>query len=192
MGLRKRLKLSYIRCVMLRLFAALPIPDDVAEPLARLQRGVPGARWSPRENFHITLRFFGEMDETKADDLDRELEAIVADPFEIALKGAGHFGGGEPHALWLGVASNPPLESLARKCDAAARRAGLALEKRPYTPHLTLAYLGRTDLDRVMAFERQHALLSCEPWRVTWFGLYSSWLGTGASHYQLEREYRLG
>jgi 2'-5' RNA ligase len=55
-----------------------------------------------------------------------------------------------------------------------------------------MAYLGRTQLDRVMAFERQHALFACEPWRVTWFGLYSSWTGKRASQYQLEREYRLG
>jgi 2'-5' RNA ligase len=177
---------------MLRLFAAIPAPDDVAETLVRLQRGVPGARWSPRENFHITLRFFGEINVRMAEDLDAELAAIVADPFEVALKGAGHFGAEDPHALWMGVAANPALEALARKCELAAKRAGLASERRPYAPHLTMAYLGRTQLDRVMAFERQHALFACEPWRVTWFGLYSSWTGKRASQYQLEREYRLG
>lgn len=177
---------------MLRLFAAIPAPDDVAEVLVRLQRGVPGARWRPRENFHITLRFFGEIDVHAAEDLDAELAAIVADPFEAALKGAGHFGADDPHSLWMGVGANPALEALARRCELAARRAGLTPDRRTFAPHLTMACLGRTSLDRVMAFERQHALFASDPWRVTWFGLYSSWTGKHASQYQLERTYRLG
>ena len=46
----------------LRLFAALPIPAEIAARLTPLQTGVPGARWSPPDNFHITLRYFGACD----------------------------------------------------------------------------------------------------------------------------------
>jgi hypothetical protein len=58
---------------MIRLFAAVVLPADVAVALTRAQQGLPGARWRPVEAFHVTLRFFGEMDAARADDLDAEL-----------------------------------------------------------------------------------------------------------------------
>ena len=50
---------------MIRLFAALPIPFDVAETLARRQSGLPGARWRPVEALHVTLAFYGDVDERR-------------------------------------------------------------------------------------------------------------------------------
>ncbi len=92
----------------LRLFAALAIPDHFAERLLGLMKGVPGAKWRPRDNLHLTLRFFGELTEPVAEDLDSELEAATQriGPFEVRLKGAGSFGGADPHALWVGAAEN--------------------------------------------------------------------------------------
>lgn len=178
---------------MLRLFAALAIPDFVAEPLTRIQRGVAGAKWRPRENFHITLRFFGEMDERQAYDLDGELSAISARAFDLELAGTGVFGGAEPHSLWAGVRQpNEALDTLARRCETAARKAALPPDTRTFHPHLTLAYLNRADENRLASFLRRHAHLTSEPWRAQRFGLYSSWLGKGPSHYQLETDYPLG
>ena len=78
---------------MLRLFTAIAIPEDVAETLQRRQSGLPGARWRPLDALHVTLAFYGEMDERRADDLASELErAATGGPFEIALKG-GQMGG---------------------------------------------------------------------------------------------------
>ncbi|MEO8115140.1 MAG: 2'-5' RNA ligase family protein, partial [Phenylobacterium sp.] len=54
---------------MIRLFAALAIPDEIAIGLARRQQGVEAARWRPREALHVTLRFFGELREDVARDL---------------------------------------------------------------------------------------------------------------------------
>ena len=73
---------------MIRLFAALPIPDDVAESLARRQQGLPRAKWRPLDTLHLTLRFFGEMTEDKAADLDVELDQIHVEPFDYVLSGA--------------------------------------------------------------------------------------------------------
>src|SRR5690606_25038077 len=110
----------------LRLFAALHLPDDVAERLMALMKGVPGAKWRPRENLHLTLRFFGEVTEPTADDIDAALGEVAEanTPFELQLKGAGAFGGAEPHALWIGAAENAALMKLAADCERAARRAG--------------------------------------------------------------------
>lgn len=178
---------------MLRLFAAIPIPDEIAARLAALQKGVPGARWRPRENLHLTLRFFGDVSEIAAEDLDAELATIRVKPFEISLKGAGSFGGADPHAIWMGVEAHPSLIMLARACDRAARRAGLKTEARRYMPHVTMAYLGKSDLDRVKAFERRCALFRTPAFTVDRFHLYSSLHRSREPNlYRVEAEYPLG
>ena len=178
---------------MIRLFAAIPIPVEIAEPLARRQQGVPGARWRPAEALHVTLRFFGEVAEPRADDLDAELSVVAGAPFELALEGAGCFGEGpDIRAVWAGVAESEPLRRLAARCETAARRAGLKPETRLYHPHLTLAYLRRPEPQRVAAWVQGHNLLKSPPFRVSWFGLYSSRRGPDGSAYHLERTYPLG
>jgi RNA 2',3'-cyclic 3'-phosphodiesterase len=178
----------------LRLFAALDLPDDVAARVMALMKGVPGAKWRPRENLHITLRFFDEVTEPVADDLDVALSSIAdaAAPFELQLKGAGSFGGADPHALWIGVADSPALTKLAADCERAARRSGLKAESLKYKPHVTVAYLNGAPLDRVQVFESRLGLFQSEPFWVERFGLYSSVTRRGApSLYRLEAEYPL-
>src|SRR4051812_21074884 len=108
---------------MIRLFAALPVPDEIGFGLQRRQHGIENARWRPLEALHVTLRFYGEIREDLARDLDAELAAIHCPPFEITLQGAGAFGeGADVHAVWAGVAESPALGRLARACEIAARR----------------------------------------------------------------------
>jgi 2'-5' RNA ligase len=178
----------------LRLFAALAIPDDVAERLLTLMKGVPGAKWRPRENLHLTLRFFGELTEPVAEDLDVELEAATRGiaPFEVGLKGAGSFGGADPHTLWIGAAESERLQQLAAACEKAARRVKLKPEAHKFTPHVTVAYLSGAPLDRVQAFEARLGLFESPPFQVGGFGLYSSVTRKSApSLYRLEAEYPL-
>jgi 2'-5' RNA ligase len=178
-----------------RLFAALAIPDDVAARLLALQKGIGGAKWRPRENLHLTLRFFGEIAEPVANDLDEEL-ARVADmtrPFALQLKSAGSFGKADPHTLWIGVGESPPLNKLAADCERAARRVGIAPAPRKFTPHVTLAYLSNAELGRVQSFEARLGLFESPLFQVDRFGLYSSWIRKSApSLYRLEAEYSLG
>lgn len=177
---------------MIRLFAAIGVPGEIAEALARRQQGLPGARWRPTGALHVTLRFFGEVAETIADDLDAELAHIAGAPMMLELNGVGAFAdGGAPHAVWAGLAESEPLTRLAARCEAAARRAGLPAERRAWRPHVTLAYLRRADAGRVGAWIQEHNLLRSPPFRVDRFGLYSSWLGERGSRYRLERIYPL-
>lgn len=177
---------------MLRLFAALAIPEEIGEALARRQQGLAGARWRPLEALHITLRFFGEVREDVADDLDSALGGVAGRPMALELEGVGAFGEGEDiHAVWAGVAENAALRQLAARCESAARRAGLRAETRVYKPHVTLAYLRRPDPDRVAAWIQGHNLLKSPPFAVDRFGLYSSWRTSEGSRYRLEREYPL-
>jgi 2'-5' RNA ligase len=177
---------------MIRLFAALAIPDDIGETLARRQQGLPRAKWRPLDSLHLTLRFFGEVSEEKAADLDLELQRAAGAPFDYELSGVGAFGEGEEvRAVWAGVAENEALNRLAARCETAARRIGLTPEARTYKPHVTLAYTKHPDPARVAAWIQGHNLLKSPPIRAHCFGLYSSWRSSDSSRYELEREYLL-
>jgi RNA 2',3'-cyclic 3'-phosphodiesterase len=178
---------------MLRLFVALPIDPEVCEQIGRVQSGVEGAKWSPRDNLHLTLRFIGDVDERRARDIDSALADIEIAPFELSLNGIGHFGGEAPHAIWLGVEDNASLLALQKKCERACRQAGLAPDTRAYTPHVTLCYLPRHQaLQPVLAYREQYNLLRSKAWLADRFYLYSSAThGAGPSRYKIEAEYPL-
>jgi 2'-5' RNA ligase len=178
---------------MIRLFVGLAIPPAAAEHLAPLAGGVPGARWSPAENLHITLRFAGEIAEPAAEDLDSALAAVTVPAFDVTLAGVGAFGDPlSPHTLWAGVEAGKALTRLHGRCETAARRAGLKPDTRAWKPHVTLAYVGPTDPSRVAAWTSAYNLLRVPPFRADAFGLYSSWRSRGGgSVYQLERRYPL-
>ncbi len=178
----------------LRLFAAFPIPDPAAARLMAIQRGVPGAKWRPREALHLTLRFFGEVTEPVAEELDTALEHVCLQtaPIYIQLRGAGSFGGADPHTLFIGAEANAALTKLAADCERAARRTGLKPETRAFTPHVTIAYLSGAALDRVQAFERANGLFAPPSFVADELILYSSWQKKNAPNlYRLEASYPL-
>ncbi|HWA90663.1 MAG TPA: RNA 2',3'-cyclic phosphodiesterase [Rhizomicrobium sp.] len=175
----------------MRLFVALEIPDTIAQSLAVLEAGVPGARWQSREQLHLTLRFIGEVDGRDASAIDDALSAIRAPKLTLALKGVGEFGGNKPHALWAGVAPNEALTHLQRKIETALQRIGLPPEQRKYTPHVTLARLSAVSRGRLMDFLVDHALYASGPFEADAFILYSSELTSDGSIYVPERHYAL-
>lgn len=177
---------------MLRLFAAVEVPPDIALELAPHQTRLEGARWRDPEQLHITLRFFDEIAEPMADDLDAELAGVAVAPFDLTLAGVGAFGlGHQNRAVWAGVEPSAGLNRLAARCESAARRAGLPPDVRVYKPHVTLAYVRQAEPEAVARWGVEHSLLRCSPFRVTWFGLWSSTLTGDGSSYRLEREYPL-
>lgn len=177
---------------MIRLFAALEVPPDIAETLTRRQQGLPRAQWRPVEALHITLRFFGEVSEPTAADLDAALAGVSVPPFDVHLEGAGMFGEGDHmRAVWAGVGESEPLNRLALKCENVARRVGLKPEKRAYRPHVTLAYLKGSPPDRIAAWLQAHNLLHSPAWRPAEFHLFSSWTGPDGGRYDIERTYPL-
>jgi 2'-5' RNA ligase len=175
----------------LRLFLAVPMPQEIADRLETLEADAPGAAWRLREHFHLTLRFIGEVDEGQARDIDGELGRIVAAPFEMMLSGVGSFGGKEPSALWAGVEAPAGLARLAASCESAVRRTGLPAEGRKYKPHVTLAYChGTTDID-VARFLEDAAGFRTEMFWVNHFCMYSSRATRSGSVYVEEAVYPL-
>lgn len=177
----------------LRLFAALPIEPDTARELKRLHKGVPGARWRPLENFHITLRFFGDVDERQLEDLDAELAAIMLPQFAYELGTANWFGKSDPHTLWMSVDGGEPLLELNAACERAARRAGLKAETRHFKPHVTMAYLHNTPVDRLRSFVDRTLDYRSGPLMAQYFSLYKSHPRKGeANIYEPIADYPLG
>ena len=176
---------------MYRLFAALPVPEDLHDGLIDTQTDLPGASWRPAENFHITLRFFGDVTHARARDLDELLAGISCAPFEISLEGMGWFGRREPSAVWARVRENDALRSLSAQCERVARQLGLDPDRRPFTPHVTLAYLHGTSLAAARAWIERHHAYRSGPFWAEGFHLYSSHTGKGPSRYVAEADYVL-
>lgn len=178
---------------MIRLFVALSLPHDLQVRLSGLRGQVPGARWVPPENMHITLRFIGEVGTAAAEDIHGELERIDTDPPDIRLSGVGHFESrGQVRALWAGVERNEELLRLQAKVEKACQRAGLVSETRRYHPHVTLARCKSTNLARAAHFIEDHSAFAVPPFPAESFVLYSSTLGRTGSFYTPEVEYPLG
>src|ERR1700683_4020926 len=100
------------RFVMPRLFTGLEIPSDVAQSLAMMRGGLPGARWIDPENYHLTLRFIGDIDDALARDIAGLLGRVQRPALELRLDGLSAFGGRKPRALVATVAAVPSLMEL--------------------------------------------------------------------------------
>lgn len=176
----------------LRLFIGIEIPEYIAIELFPLQCGLDGAKFSPRENLHITLRFIGDLDEDKITDLDTELAKIHQAPFDISLKSVDFFGKDKPNSIHALVVNNNELSLLAQRCENACRKLGHEPETRKYMPHITLAYTKRTVmLKNVLEWKARNSLFKSDSFTIDRFYLYSSHMGKNGSHYRIEAEYPL-
>ncbi|TLS41830.1 RNA 2',3'-cyclic phosphodiesterase [Streptomyces montanus] len=134
----------------MRLFAAVLPPEDATAELESVVdelRKLPGAgglRWTGRPGWHFTLAFYGEVADELVPDLSARLERAArrTDPFELALRGGGRFGG---RALWVGATGElRTMRLLAERAEAAGRKAGVPGDRgdrghHGFHPHLTLA-----------------------------------------------------
>ena len=169
---------------MLRLFAALTLPEAVTERLAALQRGLGGRQVAP-EAMHVTLAFFGEIDEAQAEDLHSALLGVTAPSFALWLDGAGCFGGDRPDLVYAAVRPDPALVHLHAKVAQAGRLAGLDVPARRYVPHVTLARFtpGRLPAAEAARLVAARAAFLAGPVQVDGFTLMRSDLGRGGARY---------
>jgi RNA 2',3'-cyclic 3'-phosphodiesterase len=174
---------------MPRLFTGLEIPARLITRLSMMRGKLAGARWIDPENFHITLRFAGDIDDLQAHAFAACLEDIEFDSFDIQVEGLGSFGGNKPRALFAGVRMTEPLERLQKAHERAARRAGLPPEARNFTPHVTLARLKDSKPAAVAEYLSYYGALFAEPFRVSRFVLFSSRASKGGGPYIIEECY---
>ncbi|MBO0737455.1 MAG: RNA 2',3'-cyclic phosphodiesterase [Alphaproteobacteria bacterium] len=176
---------------MLRLFVGIGFPPELKLRLSLLCSGIPGAKWVDPGNFHLTLRFIGEIGEDIAADVDEALCRLRARRFTIQVAGTGVFGGEKPRSLWAGVERTPGLVGLRDKVETALIRAGLPPESRKFAPHVTLARLRNPPLDKLRQFLSAHAQFRAEPLAVEGFSLIASFQTKAGSVYEDQAEYPL-
>lgn len=176
---------------MPRLFTALEIPRDAALSLSLLRGGLPGARWIDVENYHITLRFIGDVAGHVADDIANELDRVRRPSFTLALSGVGAFGQKKPHAIWAGVTASPDLSGLQAEIDRICHRIGIPTDPRKFMPHVTLARLRSSSPVDVASYLSARGNFAATPFRVGRFVLMSSRDSVGGGPYIVEEAWPL-
>ena len=174
---------------MPRLFTAIEIPSGIAQALSMLRGGLHGARWIDPENYHITLRFLGDIDERQANDAAAILDEVRKPPFDLHFEGLDAFGGRRPRAVFASIGAEAALSELQAEHERLMRRIGLAPDTRKFMPHVTLARLRDTSSLDVADYLAARGFFRTAPFPVTRFVLFSSRASTGGGPYVVEEEY---
>jgi 2'-5' RNA ligase len=177
---------------MPRLFIALEVPAEIATGLALHRGGLGGARWIEPADYHITLRFLGDVDRHRANDVDAALCDLSAWPFEVTLDALGSFGGDKPRAVYARVQPDKALTDLQSDLERQMRRLGLPGEARKFVPHVTLARLRDTSAAEVAHYLGQHPIVRPLAFTARRVALMSSRDSVGGGPYVLEAAYPLG
>jgi 2'-5' RNA ligase len=176
---------------MPRLFTGLEIPTTWANELSMLRGGIPGARWIDPENYHVTLRFIGDIDDALASDIASLLGQVRRKAFDIRLDGLASFGGRKPRAVVASIAPSPSMMELQAEHERLMQRVGLEPESRKFTPHVTLARLRDASSREVAEYLSSRAGFRTAPVLVSRFVLFSSRRSVGGGPYVVEETYPL-
>ncbi|CTQ56790.1 2'-5' RNA ligase [Roseibium album] len=176
---------------MPRLFTGLEIPSQTALMLSMLRGGLRGARWIDQENYHITLRFIGDIDDRTADEVVAALDKVQREPIEIRLNGLGSFGNGRPHAVWARVEPTDQLAELQAEQERILQRLLLPPERRKYTPHVTIARCRTSTNEDVAKWLSERGNFQAPSFVAGRFVLFSAKSSVGGGPYLVEEAYPL-
>ena len=173
----------------MRLFVAIVAPKEVHSTIANaasLLDGCLGVKVLPQDNFHITLKFLGEVPDARVEEVERTLSAIEFAPFHLSLSGAGAYPNVNfPRAIWIGGKS-PEAEALAAKVDAALLPLGFSADDKEFSVHLTVAR-AKTVGDIEEFVKRTGDVCA---WEVKGFTLMKSALLPQGAAYEVLMEYK--
>jgi RNA 2',3'-cyclic 3'-phosphodiesterase len=175
---------------MPRLFTGIELPREIGQSLSTLRGGLPGARWIEPENYHITLRFIGNIDDALAREIAMLLNQVRRREFDLRLDGLASFGGRKPRAVVASIPVIAPLMELQAEHERMMQRVGLEPEGRKFTPHVTLARL-RDSSSRDVADYLSERPFRSSPFKVPRFVLFSSRNSGGGGPYLVEAAYPL-
>jgi RNA 2',3'-cyclic 3'-phosphodiesterase len=174
-----------------RLFAGIEIPKTIGIGLTMLRGGLPGARWIDPENYHITLRFIGDVDGSTASDVADMLMRVKRRSFRLHLAGVDAFGGRKPRGVHARVAPTAALLALQMETEQIIQRAGLPPEGRKFVPHVSLARLRDCSQSLVAEYLSLRGSYASLPFDVGRFVLFSSQPFSGGGPYVVEEAYPL-
>jgi 2'-5' RNA ligase len=174
-----------------RLFVALPLPEEVAAALARMEPTAGDAvRPISAVDMHLTLHFLGRA----VTDVVRDaLRSVTAAEFDVCLGRPGHFSmKGRKQVLWVGVEPTSPLLALHAALGEALGTAGFEPETRPYVPHITVARLGAKAPRRLVRdFEQQPIPAEPVTFKATRFALFASETAAEGARYRVLESFAL-
>ena len=176
---------------MPRIFTGLEIPSDIAASLATLRGGLPGARWIDSENYHVTLRFIGDVDDVMAREVAFILGKVRRAAFTLNIEDLTAFGGRRPRAVIATLGPAQALMELQAEHERLMQRVGLEPEGRKYTPHVSLARLRESSNRQVADYLAVRAPFRSPPFKVSRFVLFSSRASVGGGPYVVEAAYPL-
>ena len=180
---------------MSRIFISLSPDDAITKRLAELQNGLDDVRWTPPEQFHLTLRFIGSIGPERIQEVAAVLGDIRQAPFDLTIHGVGTF----PHinsrknlnVLWVGFGHSPALDDLAGRIEDHLQMIGLRPAERDFAAHLTIGRIRDVDRDQLAAWLEEHDDLELPPFTVASFDLMNSTLFEEGAEYEVLEEYRL-
>jgi 2'-5' RNA ligase len=176
---------------MPRLFTGLEIPAEIGQMLSFLRGGLPGARWIDPQNYHLTLRFIGDIDSGFAREIVSMLGRVSRETFTLRLDGMSSFGGRKPRAVVANFAPSSALIELQAEHERLLQRVGLEPEGRKYIPHVTLARLRDSSSRQVADYLSEHGSFRSAIFPVGRFVLFSSRDSVGGGPYVMEETYPL-
>lgn len=176
---------------MPRLFTGIEVPPEVASDLALMRGGLPGARWIDPEDYHLTLRFIGDVGVRLANEIADGLAAIRPRPVVARLERLMVFGGDKPRALVVRISPDAALGALQSEQERLLRRLGAPADTRKFAPHVTIARLTGVAPDAAGAFIEARGDLRPAVFAARRFVLYSSRDSTGGGPYRVEVAYPL-
>jgi 2'-5' RNA ligase len=176
---------------MPRLFVGLELPEEVANVLSGLRWGLPGARWTDPSDYHLTLRFIGDIDRRTAREIEDELSEIDRQAVPVSIVGLGVFGGDKPHTIYASIAPNKALLELQAESERCLRRLGFKPEGRKFTPHVTLARLRSASVLDVADYLVANARFPQCHFTADSFALFSARETFGGGPYIVEAAYPL-
>ena len=177
---------------MPRLFTGLELPQSVVDQIALARGGVVGARWIEPEDYHVTLRFVGDIDARMAHAIAETLGGIRRPTAPVHFDGLGWFGGDKPRQLVARIKTEPDLMELHAEQERRLRRIGLPPETRKFMPHVTLARLRNVGARAVADYLASRGALVADSFTVERFVLFSAREGSGGGPYVVEAAYQLG
>lgn len=172
----------------MRLFIANPLPKAVKKRLADLSQPIEGVRWQKGRQYHLTLKFLGETDESKTEELKQKLGEIDFKTFSITLDHLGYFPRHRrPKVLWVGIKESEKVVKLYEKIEEKCVSIGFKADNRTFRPHITLARTKSARKRDVMSFINEHKQFRIPKIAVNNFVLYQSKLHSdGAKHIRLK------
>ena len=131
---------------MIRSFLAIELPAAILRNLEEVQKDLRSSdadvRWVHLDKIHLTLKFFGNIEESQIDSIVKLIEDSVRStrPFSLRVRGAGAFPNlRNPRVIWVGlVGGEEVLIPLQKQLEASFQKIGFQPEDRPFQPHLTL------------------------------------------------------